>query len=61
MHVNVLGQRVLRGIFGRTVVEVRDGWNKLHNGGPQDFSPSPKLVEKSKENWIGGESRMHEK
>ena len=41
----MFGHRVQRGICERKVEEVRDSWNKLHNEGQQDFSPSPKLVE----------------
>ena len=42
-YVNVLGHRVLRGMFGRKVEEVRDGWNKLRNGGQQDFFSVAKI------------------
>jgi hypothetical protein len=39
----VFGHRVQRGIFGRKVEEVRDGWNKLHIGGQQDFFSVAKI------------------
>jgi hypothetical protein len=62
--LKVIGNRVLRKVFGPKRDEVRGGWRKLHNEELRDLYSSPSIIRiiKSKRmRWAGHVARIAEK